>query len=164
MKNSYLSLVGILLLSACSTWESRYTRSARESVLSVVSCVNPEVLLSGAAGSEVDHEAFYEKFGKVAYSFEKVDLGPEVVGYRADLIPCGQGWGGYHHARLLVVQESRLVSVFDLAGPYLFVETTNIVNGRYGLWHWVGDNPVTAVRQYYTFADGEYVKTERSRN
>ena len=32
------------------------------------------------------------------------------------------------------------------------------INGRYRLAHWVGDDPLTANYQYYTFKDGHYVK------
>jgi hypothetical protein len=158
MRHVFIALVCAAITAGCSTTPSPYQQAARSTVLAVVDCVNPDVLLAGEHVAEVDHEEYFRESGKVAYSFERVQLGPGVVGYRSDQIPCGQGWSGYRHGRLFELRDAQLVLVFELAGPYLFLQDSAPVNGRYRLAHWVGDDPLTARHQYYAFKDGQYVK------
>ena len=158
MRHVFIAMVCAVITSGCTTTHDRYQQAARSSVLSVVECANPDVLLAGDYVADVDHEGYFRELDKCAYSFERVRLGSEVVGYRSDLIPCGQGWGGYRHGRLFELRDAQLVLVFELAGPYLFVQDSEPVNGRYRLAHWVGDDPLTAKHQYYTFKNGQYVK------
>ncbi|MFW5893788.1 MAG: hypothetical protein ACOCUY_01475, partial [Verrucomicrobiota bacterium] len=158
MKLILVPFVCAILTAGCATTLTPYETAVRSAVLSVADCRNPEILLVGDAIADVDHEAYFRELGRIAYSFERVKLGPEAVGYRADLIPCGQGWSGYRHARLFELCDAQLFLVFELEGPYLFIQDGEAVNGRYRLAHWVGDDPLTAKHQYYTFNNGHYVK------
>jgi hypothetical protein len=146
-------------LTGCATARTPYETALRSAVLSVADCSNPGILLAGDAVADVDHEAYFREVGKVAYSFEQVTLGPEVVGYRADLVPCGQGWSGYRHARLFELRDTQLVLVFELSGSYLSIFPGLCSQGRYALAHSVGDDPLTATTRTYIYQDGEYIKT-----
>lgn len=158
MKPIMIVCACVALVTGCATARTPYDQAVRSIVLSVVTCTNPEILLVGDAVADVDHEAYFRETGRVAYSFERVELGPGIAGYRAELIPCGQGWGGYRHARLFELRDKQLVLMFELAGPYLFIQYSEPVNGSYRLAHWVGDDPLTATHQTYTLRNGRYMK------
>lgn len=138
-----------------------YEKAVRDTIQSVIPCSNPEILLAGPHVAEVDHEAYFRETGRVAWSFREIALGPGIAGYRADLVPCGQGWSGVRHARLFELRDGRLVQVFELAGPYLWVGESATVNGRYLLSHWIGCIPHAAVKQYYVYHDGRYVSSTK---
>ncbi len=160
MKHVLIALACAAISTGCATVRTPYETAVRSTVLSVADCKNPEILLMGDAVANVDHEAYFREVGNVAYSFERIKLGPDVVGYRADLIPCGQGWSGYRHGRLFELRDAQLVLIHEQEGPFLFIKDDETVNGRYRLAHWGGDDPRTAKYQYYAFSNGQYMKDE----
>jgi hypothetical protein len=156
--------VGLLLLAGlifcvagCARAHAEYEQAVREAVLSVVKCENPEILVPPEDDEEVDLLEYFSAFRKLPYSFAEVDLGEDIVGYRSDLECAGRAG---NHTRLFELKDGRLEQVFELKGPYLFIDEEDVerVSGRYRLSHFVGFEPGYEEEQYYEYRDGKYVK------
>ena len=70
----------VAIVAGCATVRTPYEQAVRSTVLSVVGCTNPEILLVCDAVVDVDHEGYFRERGTVAYRFTRVELGPGIAG------------------------------------------------------------------------------------
>ena len=149
--------ISVLCVTGCVQVHAEYEQAVHEAVQSVVKCENPEILIPPEDNEEVDSLEYFSEHGKLPYSFAEVDLGEDIVGYRSDLECAGRAGD---HTRLFELKNGRLEQVFELKGPWLFVDEEDIerVSGRYRLWYYTDIGPQYEEQQYYEYRDGKYVK------
>src|SRR5574340_641474 len=111
----------VLLFTALATTAPEGFRQAvRNTVLSVVDCNNPEIIIPENT-EDVNPVEYFRESGKIPYSIEKIKIGKHVNAYRVELIPHGHGSTGYSYTKLFVLENKRLKPIFELVGPYLFI-------------------------------------------
>ena len=129
----------VILLQCVNVWaaaSSEIRDKAIRLVKSVVGCDNPEYVydtIRPRLAEQLDLEMMYKEWGSVAFTFSKTKIAPDLYGYLAvdDPHAASQGW---FYTWLFEMRNNKLILVYEAPGPYLSIDTTTIVNGRYRLY------------------------------
>src|SRR4051794_5753359 len=106
MNKKDLALIVAIGLSLASAGETEhypigYREKIDSLVTSVVQCENPEIVVQVIDSlKEFDAFDYFNDTKKAPVDFKRVKLGPKTTGYRAEVIPEGQGATGWKHAWL----------------------------------------------------------------
>ena len=106
---------------------------AIQRVLGVVRCDNPEYVydtIKPILLKEINIEDMYRDTGALPFTFQKIDIGPNLDGYIANDDPraAHQTW---FTTWIFELRDNRIVLVYESPGPGLRIDNTAVVNGRY---------------------------------